>query len=277
MAIKIYRKNTAGRRGMSVVKPDSLTDKKPEKRLLSTIKRHSGRSGGKISVRHKGGGAKRRYRAVDFVQKKFGVPGTVAAIEKDPYRSALIALVHYADGDKRYIVATSGMKTGSKTVSEENAPIEEGNRLKLKNIPSGHAVCLVEMTPGKGAQISRSAGSSVTVMGQDGGRVQLKLSSGEIRLINGECFATIGQVGNFEHGSVRIGKAGRARWMRKRPAVRGTAMNPVDHPHGGGEGVQGIGLKHPKTPWGKIALGHKTRKKKKASSVFILKRRTKKR
>lgn len=277
MAIKIYRKNTAGRRAMSVVKSDFVTEKSPEKRLLKTIKKFSGRSGGKISVRHQGGGHKRRYRMVDFVQDKFGIPGRIVAIEKDPYRSALIALVQYPDGDKRYVVATANMKVGVSILSGENAPIEEGNRLKLKNILSGHTVCLIEMTPGKGAQIVRSAGSMATVMGQDGPRTQVKLSSSEIRLVNSECYATIGQVSNFEHGSIRIGKAGRARWMGRRPAVRGSAMNPVDHPHGGGEGKQGIGLKQPKTPWGKTALGKKTRRKKKASSIFILKRRTKKR
>lgn len=277
MAIKIYRKNNAGRRGMSVVKPEALTDKKPEKSLLKTVHDFSGRSAGKISVRHRGGGHKRRYRAVDFVQKKHGIPGKVAAIEKDPYRSALIALIHYPDGAKAYIVATSEMRVGSIIVAEENAPIQEGNRLKLKNVLSGHNVCLIEMTPGKGAQIVRSAGSSATVMGQDGTKTQLKLSSGEIRLINSECYATIGQISNFEHNLVSIGKAGRARHMRRRPAVRGSAMNPVDHPHGGGEGKQGIGLKHPKTPWGKPALGVRTRRKKNKSSIFILKRRVKKR
>lgn len=277
MSIKIYRKNTAGRRNMSVVKPQGLTDKKPEKRLLLTIQKFSGRSLGKISVRHKGGGNKRRYRMIDFLQKKLGVPGKVIALEKDPYRSALIALVQYADGDKRYVVATSGMKEGSTIVSQENASIQEGNRLKLKNIPSGHTVCLIEMTLGKGAQIVRSAGSSAAVMGQDGSRTQIRLSSGEIRLVNAECYATLGQVSNFEHNSARIGKAGKSRWKGKRPAVRGSAMNPVDHPHGGGEGRQGIGLKYPKTPWGKPALGKKTRRKKKSSSVFILKRRSKKR
>lgn len=262
---------------MSIVKLDIASDKKPEKRLLTTIKQLSGRSGGKISVRHHGGGHKRRYRMVDFVQKKFGISGRVIALEKDPYRSALIALVQYADGEKRYVVATANMKVGSAILSGENAPIEEGNRLKLKNILSGHTVCLVEMTPGKGAQIIRSAGSMATVMGQDGSKTQIKLSSSEIRLINSECYATIGQVSNFEHGSERIGKAGRARWMGKRPTVRGTVMNPVDHPHGGGEGRQGIGLKYPKTPWGKPALGKKTRRKKKENSKLILKRRAKRR
>lgn len=277
MAIKIYKKNTAGRRGMSVVKLDILTDKKPEKRLLSTIKRLSGRSGGKISVRHHGGGHKRRYRMVDFLQKKFGILGRVIALEKDPYRSAIIALVQYVDGEKRYVIATANMRVGSVIISGEDVPIEEGNRLKLKNIFSGHTVCLIEMTPGGGAQIVRSAGSMATVMGQDGSKTQVKLSSNEIRLINSECYATIGQVSNFEHGSERIGKAGRARWMGKRPSVRGTVMNPVDHPHGGGEGRQGIGLKYPKTPWGKPALGKRTRRKKKANSKLILKRRAKRR
>lgn len=277
MAIKVYRKNTAGRRGMSVVKPEALTDAKPQKRLLTTVNKLSGRAGGKISVRHKGGGHKRRYRMIDIVQDKHGIPGKVVSIEKDPYRSALIALVQYSDGEKRYIVATAGMKVGVTIISKEDAPIAEGNRLKLKNIPSGQTICLLEMKPGKGSQMVRSAGSSALIMGQDGTKTQIKMSSGEIRLLHSECYATIGQVSNTEHNLVRIGKAGRSRWMRKRPAVRGTAMNPVDHPHGGGEGVQGIGLKYPKTPWGKHALGRKTRRKKKSSNIFILKRRTKKR
>ncbi len=277
MTIKVYKRNTAGRRNMSVIKPDELTDKKPEKKLLAKLSKKAGRAGGKIAVRHQGGGHKRRYRLVDFRQDKLDVPGKIFAIEKDPNRSALIALVHYQDGDKRYILASEGMKKGVEVVTSENAEIKKGNRLKLKNIPAGMIISNVELVVGKGGQIVRSAGSGATLMAIDGKMAQLKLSSGEIRLISGECFATIGQVSNFEHGAEKIGKAGRGRWKNKRPAVRGSAMNPVDHPHGGGEGRQGVGLKYPKTPWGKIALGKKTRKQKKYSDKFIVKRRTKKR
>lgn len=275
MAIKIYKKNNAGRRFMSVVKPEGVTDKAPEKSLLAAYKKKAGRSGGKISVRHHGGGHKRRYRVVDFRQDKLGIPGRIAHLEKDPNRSALIALVHYADGEKRYVLATNGMKQGQTVISAENAPIENGNRLLLKNIPIGTIICNIEMQVGKGGQIVRSAGSLATLMALDGPMAQVKLSSGEIRMISKECFATLGQVSNFEHSAERIGKAGRARHLNHRPTVRGTAMNPVDHPHGGGEGRQPLGM-HPKTPWGKPALGKKTRKRKKASNKYIIKRRTKK-
>lgn len=277
MAIKVYKRNTAGRRGMSVVKAAVLTDKKPEKYLLAKLTKKSGRSAGKISVRHKGGGNKRRYRLIDMKQDKAGVEGKVLAIEKDPNRSALIALVGFQDGDKRYLLASEAMKQGDTIMIGAEAPVAIGNRLTLKDIPSGYTVSNVEMIPGKGGQIARSAGSGAQVMGRDKGYVQLKLSSGEIRLIPEKCWATVGRMSNFEHSAVRIGKAGRSRHMRKRPAVRGSAMNPVDHPHGGGEGRQGIGMKYPKTPWGKPALGRKTRKKSKASDKYIIKRRSKKR
>jgi large subunit ribosomal protein L2 len=274
MAIKVYQKNTAGRRNMSIIKPEgALLEKKPEKSLLSVLNQKAGRSHGKISTRHQGGGHKRRYRMVDFKQNKFGVPGVVAALERDPNRSALIALIHYKDGEKRYVLAVDGMTVGQEILSAENAPIAKGNRLKMVNMPVGTIVSNVEMMMGKGGQMVRSAGCSATLMAIDEKMVQIKMASGEIRLINKECYATVGQVSNFEHSAVKIGKAGRNRWLGKRPAVRGSAMNPVDHPHGGGEGRQGIGLKHPKTPWGKPALGKKTRKKKKASTKYILKRR----
>lgn len=275
MAIKVYKRNTAGRRNMSVVKPDNLTDQKPEKSLLSKLSRKYGRSKGKISVRHKGGGHKRRYRLVDFRMDKLDIPGKIVSIEKDPNRSALIALISYKDGEKRYVLASDGMKVGIEIISGENAPIKKGNRTKLKNIPVGTIISNVEIFKGKGGQVVRSAGSGATLMATDEKMAQIKLSSGEIRLADKECYATIGQVSNFEHGSINIGKAGKSRWLGKRPAVRGSAMNPVDHPHGGGEGRQGVGLKHPKTPWGKPALGKKTRKKFKYSNKFILKRRKK--
>ncbi|HFC76686.1 MAG TPA: 50S ribosomal protein L2 [Candidatus Moranbacteria bacterium] len=276
MAIKVYKRNTAGRRNMSIVKPDEISNKKPEKSLLTKLTKISGRSGGKISIRHRGGGHKRRYRLVDFRQDKLGIPGKIIAIERDPVRSALIALVSYVDGEKRYILASEGMKEGSKIITDKKAPFKEGNRMQLKNIPVGTIISNVELKIGKGGQMARSAGTGVSLMGIDKKNVQLKLSSGEIRLVNGECYATIGQVSNFENSATKIGKAGRKRWMGFRPTVRGSVMNPVDHPHGGGEGKQGVGLKYPKTPWGKIALGKKTRKKKKYSNKFIVKRRSKK-
>lgn len=273
MAIKVYKKNAAGRRNMSVVKPEAVTAQKPEKKLTTSLHRKFGRAGGKISVRHKGGGHKRRYRLVDFRQIGFpDVPATVVAIEKDPNRSGLIALIQYANGAKSYILATQGLRKGQTVVSGENVPIAEGNRLQLKNIPVGTTICNIEMSVGRGGQIVRSAGSQASLMALDGASAQIKLSSGEIRLVNKECYATIGQVSNFEHGAERMGKAGRNRWRGKRPAVRGSAMNPVDHPHGGGEGRQPLGM-HPKTPWGKPALGKKTRRKKKASDRAIVKRR----
>ncbi len=275
MAIKVYKRNNAGRRNMSVVKPEAVTDRAPEKSLLSSYKKKAGRSHGKISVRHQGGGHKRRYRMVDFRQNKFDIQGVIKSIEKDPNRSALIALVAYADGEKRYILATEKMRVGQTVVSGENAPIQEGSRLPLKNIPPGTIICNIEMKVGKGGQIVRSAGTQATLMALDGPMAQVKLTSSEIRLVNKECYATIGQVSNFEHGSVTIGKAGRARHMNKRPAVRGSAMNPVDHPHGGGEGRQPLGM-HPKTPWGKPALGKKTRKKKNPTNKYIIRRRNKK-
>jgi len=246
---------------------------KPEKKLTYFLKRDQGRSGGKISVRHKGGGHKKRYREIDFSMDKIEIPARVARIERDPNRSARIALLEYQDGEKRYAVAIEGIAVGQKIVVSEKAPIKTGNRLKLKNIPMGTQISLVEMFPGRGAQLARSAGTSVFLMSVESGIAQLKLASGELRTASADCWATIGQISNTLHNTVIIGKAGRSRWMGRRPTVRGSAMNPVDHPHGGGEGRQGIGLKHPKTPWGKPALGKKTRKKHKHSNKFILKRR----
>jgi large subunit ribosomal protein L2 len=277
MAVKIYKRNNAGRRNMSIVKPDNLTDAKPLKSLSKVFKRAKGRANGTITVRHRGGGNKRKYRFVDFKMDKFGIPGKVISIEKDPNRSALIALICYRDGEKRYVLATEGMKKDSEILVDKKTPIEKGNRLQLKNIPVGTMVSNVEMKAGKGGQMARSAGSAVIVQAIEGKMAHLKMSSGEIRMVPFDCYATIGQVSNFEHNLYRIGKAGRKRHMGRRPKVRGSAMNPVDHPHGGGEGRQPIGLKYPKTPWGRPALGVKTRNKKKASSKLIIKRRQKKR
>jgi large subunit ribosomal protein L2 len=276
MAIKVYKRNTAGRRNMSIVKPDDLTDKKPKKSLLAPMTQKGGRSHGKISVRHQGGGHKRRYRLVDFRQQKFDVVGRIESIEKDPNRSALIALISYIDGDRKYILASEGMKVGIEIMNGPSAPIKKGNRTMLKNIPVGTIISNLEMFPGKGGQVIRSAGSGAMLMAVDEKMAQIKMPSSEIRLVKNICYATIGKVSNFEHSAEILGKAGRNRWKGKRPEVRGSAMNPVDHPHGGGEGRQGIGLKYPKTPWGKIALGKKTRNKKKYSSKFIVKRRAKK-
>jgi large subunit ribosomal protein L2 len=275
MAIKVYKRNNAGRRNMSIVKSADVSNKKPEKSLLSATKSKAGRSHGKISVRHQGGGAKRRYRIIDFRQDKMDVPGKIFALERDPNRSSFIALVHYKDGEKRYIVASEGMKAGVEILTSATAPIKLGNRTQVKNIPTGTVICNLELFPGKGGQIVRSAGSGAILTAVDEKTAQVKMPSGEIRLVSSECYATIGQVSNFEHNAINIGKAGRKRHMGVRPGVRGTVMNPVDHPHGGGEGRQGIGLKHPKTPWGKPALGKKTRKKKRYSNKFIIKRRQK--
>lgn len=262
---------------MSIVKVDYLAKKEPQKNLLAKLKATSGRSHGTISVRHQGGGAKRKYRIIDFTQDKFNIPGVVVAIERDPNRSAFIALVNYKDGEKRYALAPEGMRAGQMIVTAENAPIKIGNRLKIKNIPVGTIISNLELFPGKGGQAVRSAGSGAVVTAVDEKSAQIKMASGEIRLVSNDCYATIGQVSNFEHSAVTVGKAGRKRHMGVRPGVRGSAMNPVDHPHGGGEGRQGIGLKHPKTPWGKPALGKKTRKKFKYSNKFIIKRRSKRR
>ncbi len=275
MAIKVYKRNTAARRNMSIVKPDQVSRSSSEKSLTVKMNYKAGRGGGKISVRHKGGRVKRLYRIVDFKQDKFDIPGTIAAIERDPNRSALIALIYYADGEKRYILATHGMKVGDEVVASANAPIKDGNRVQLRNIPTGSVISSLELTPGRGASMIRSAGSGASVMAVEEKYAHIKMPSGEVRLVSVDCYASIGQVSNFEHSAERIGKAGRARHKGKRPAVRGSAMNPVDHPHGGGEGKQGIGLKYPKTPWGRPALGVRTRRKGKASDRLIVQSRHK--
>jgi len=279
MAIKKYKPTSPGRRGMTGIDYRDLTKKKPEKALLGPKTRKAGRgSAGKITTRHKGGGAKQRYRIVDFKRDKFDIPAKIAALEYDPNRSAFIALAVYADGEKRYILAAHNMKVGDKIITsqKENAEAKIGNRLCLKHILQGTSIYNIELIPGKGGQIVRVAGSAAVVAAAEGGFVQLNLPSGEARKIPEDAMATVGQVSNVEHGAVVIGKAGRSRLMGIRPTVRGSAMNPVDHPHGGGEGCQPIGLKHPKTPWGKPALGKKTRKKKKLSDKYIVRRRKKK-
>jgi large subunit ribosomal protein L2 len=261
---------------MTVSTFEEITKTEPEKSLLVNLNRSGGRnSQGRITIRHRGGGAKRKYRIIDFKRDKDGIPGRVAAIEYDPNRTANIALIFYADGEKRYILAPNGIKVGDVIESGENADIKIGNTLKLKDIPVGTTVHNIELKPGKGAQLVRSAGAEAQLMAKEGKFAQLRLPSGEFRLISVECRATIGQVGNITHENITIGKAGRTRHMGIRPTVRGSAMNPVDHPHGGGEGRAPVGMPAPLTPWGKPALGLKTRKKNKKSDKYIVRRRTK--
>ncbi len=276
MAIKTYKPMTNGQRGKSTLMNEEITTNKPEKSLLVTITKKGGRNNqGKITTRHKGGGHKRRYRLIDFKRDKDGIVGTVSTIEYDPNRSANIALITYADGEKRYIIAPDGLKVGMKIESGATADIKVGNCLPLENIPEGTLVHNVELKAGKGAQMARSAGSSVQILGREGKHVLLRLGSGEVRKVLGTCRATIGEVGNKDHELVSLGTAGRKRHMGIRPTVRGSVMNPNDHPHGGGEGRAPIGRKGPLTPWGKPALGLKTRKNKKASNKLIVRRRKK--
>lgn len=280
MGIKKVKPTTPGRRGMTFDDFSDITKKKPEKRLLVAKKKSGGRNAqGKITIRHRGGGAKRMVRIIDFKRDKFDIPAKLSSIEYDPGRGARIALLNYKDGEKRYIIAPAGLKVGDEIVSsKELVEIKTGNAMPIKHIPAGIAVFNVEMEPEKGGKIARGAGNLVYVMGVEGRHVQIKMPSGEIRLIKKDCLCTVGQASNPDKRLIKIGSAGRKRHMGIRPTVRGTAMNPVDHPHGGGEGKQSIGMKHPKTPWGKPALGVKTRKKKKQSDKLIIERRkTKKR
>ena len=278
MPVKRYKPTTPGRRHAGVVDTSHLDKKRPQRSLTNIIKKTGGRNNsGRLSVRHRGGGAKRFYRIIDFKRNKYDMVGTVIALEYDPNRSAHIALIEYTDGEKRYILAPDGLKKDGHVLSAqtETAEIQPGNNLPLKSIPPGMFVHNIEFTPGAGGAIARAAGMSVILQGLEEGKAQLKMPSGEIRLVKEECRATIGYVSNAEHRNVRLGKAGRTRHKGIRPTVTGKSMNPVDHPHGGGEGHQPIGLKHPKTKWGKPALGVKTRGKKR-SDKFILKRRKKK-
>ena len=276
MSIKTYKAMTNGQRGKSTLVNDEITTTTPEKSLLVTLKKNGGRNNsGRITVRHRGGGAKRKYRIIDFVRNKDGVEGTVASIEYDPNRTSNIALIKYADGEKRYILAPKGLKVGMKIESGENADIKVGNSLPIGNIPEGTLVHNIELKPGKGGQIGRSAGNSAQILGREGKYTLIRLSSGEVRKVLNTCRATIGEVGNEDHELVSLGKAGRKRHMGIRPTVRGSVMNPNDHPHGGGEGRAPIGRKAPVTPWGKPALGLKTRGTKKASNKLIVRRRKK--
>ena len=276
MAIKKFKPTSPALREMTVFISDEVTTNQPEKSLLVPLKKNSGRNvHGKITVRHRGGGNRRKYRIIDFKRNKDGIPAKVATIEYDPNRTANIALLNYADGEKRYILAPVGIKVGDTLMSGPESDIKPGNALALKNMPVGTIIHNIELKPGKGAQLVRSAGVSAQLMAKEGTKALLRLPSGEMRYVAIDCKATIGQVGNAEHGNVVIGKAGRVRHMGIRPTVRGSVMNPCDHPHGGGEGRAPIGRSGPVTPWGKPALGYKTRKKNKASNKLIVSRRTK--
>lgn len=276
MAIKKFKPTSPALRQMTVLVSDEITCNEPERSLLTSLKKHSGRNAhGKITVRHRGGGNRRKYRIIDFKRNKDGIPAKVATVEYDPNRTANIALLHYTDGEKRYILAPVGLEVGTMILSGPTADIKPGNALALKDMPVGTVIHNIELKPGKGAQLVRSAGVSAQLMAKEGKKALLRLPSGEMRFVSIDCKATIGQVGNIEHGNVVIGKAGRKRHMGIRPTVRGSVMNPCDHPHGGGEGRTSIGRPSPVTPWGKPALGYKTRKKNKASDKLIVSRRTK--
>ena len=275
MPSKLYRPTSPGRRGMTVLKDKTLSKEPPEKHLTAALPRSGGRNNfGRITTRFRGGGHKRLYRIIDFKRNKVGVPGKVVRVEYDPNRSARIALIAYVDGEKRYILAPVGLSVGDSIQAGHGSDIRPGNALPLSSMPLGTTIHNIELRPGKGAQIARSAGAACQVMGREGQYVQVRLVSGEMRRILGTCMATVGQIGNLDHENVTVGKAGRSRWKGKRPHVRGVVMNPVDHPHGGGEGKSGQGNPHPVSPWGVPTKGFKTRKKK-LSSKFIISRRTK--
>ena len=275
MALKTYRPTSPGRRGMTGSAFEEITRSKPEKSLLKPLKKKAGRNNqGRISVRHRGGGAKRQLRIIDFKRDKEGVPGRVAAIEYDPNRSANIALIYYADGDKRYILSPQGLNVDDIIKAGPDAELKAGNAMPLSQIPGGTMIHNIEMEKGRGAKMVRSAGGAAQLMAKEGEYTLIRLPSGEMRRIRSECMATIGQVGNTDHQNIKLGKAGRTRWLGRRPQVRGSAMNPNDHPHGGGEGRSPVGMPGPKTPWGKPALGYRTRKPK-ASDRLIVKRRGK--
>ena len=277
MAVKKFKPTTPGRRQMTVASFDEVTTTKPEKSLLKSLNKHSGRNNsGKITVRHRGGGNKRKYRIIDFKRtEKSNIEGKVSTVEYDPNRTAYIMLVIYKDGNKRYHIAPEGVKVGDKIITAEKTKVKTGNRMLIKNIPVGYDIYNVELHEGKGGQMARSAGSSLKLVSLEGKHAQIAMPSGEARLVSKNCYATIGQVSNVEHSNIKIGKAGRKRHLGRRPQVRGKAMNPVDHPHGGGEGGSPIGMKHPKTPWGLPALGFKTRKRHYTDKMIIKDRRRK--
>jgi large subunit ribosomal protein L2 len=277
MAIKVYKPTSAGRRGMTGHSFEEITKSKPERSLTEALRKRGGRNNtGRVTVRHRGGGHKRRYRLIDFKRDKFDCIAHVTAIEYDPNRSARIALLQYEDGEKRYIIAPLGVKVGDKIANGELAEIRPGNALYIRDIPVGTQIHNIELLPGNGGQMARSAGVSAQLLAKEGVYAQVRLPSGEVRLVHERCMATIGQVGNTDHGNIKLGKAGRKRWMGWRPEVRGIAMDPGGHPHGGGEGRSGIGMPGPKTPWGKPALGKRTRNNKRTAR-FIVRRRSDKR
>ena len=273
MAIKIYRPTSAGRRGMTVSSYKDVTRTEPERSLVAPLRKQAGRKNrGRITVRHRGGGHKRRYRVIDFRRDKFGVPARVDSIEYDPNRSSRIALLVYQDGEKRYILATVGMQVGDTVMSGPTAEIRPGNALPIRQIPLGTVIHNIEIYPGRGGQLVRSAGNSAQLVAKEGSMAQVRLPSGEVRYIDVNCLATIGQVSNPDHANITIGKAGRYRWLGRRPSVRGIAMDPGSHPHGGGEGRSPIGMPGPKTPWGKPALGKKTRRRKYTNKMIVRRR-----
>src|SRR5918998_522576 len=275
MPVKVYKPTSSGRRFMSVSTFEEITKKRPEKSLLEPQKSSGGRNNtGRITTRHRGGGHKQHYRIIDFKRNKHGIPAKVERIEYDPNRSAHLALLLYADGERRYVIAQKGVAAGMQLMSGSEAPIKAGNTLPLRNIPVGTTICCVEMMPGKGAQLARAAGTSVQLLAREGEYAQLRLRSGEIRRVHINCRATIGEVGNEEHSLESIGKAGRVRWRGVRPTVRGVAMNPIDHPHGGGEGRTSAG-QHPVSPWGTLTKGYKTRKNKRTNSMIVRRRNAK--
>ncbi|HIC88713.1 MAG TPA: 50S ribosomal protein L2 [Anaerolineae bacterium] len=277
MGIKVYKPTSPGRRGMTVATFEEITRTEPERSLLAPLRKKAGRNHwGRITVRHRGGGHKRRYRIIDFKRDKWGVPARVASIEYDPNRSARIALLVYADGEKRYIIAPLGIQVGDILMTGPEAEIRDGNALPIANIPLGTQVHNIELEPGRGGQLVRAAGTSAQVLAKEGDYAHIRLPSGEVRLVKVACMATIGQVGNTDHANISLGKAGRKRWLGWRPEVRGSAMDPASHPHGGGEGRSPIGMPGPKTPWGKPALGYKTRRNK-VTSKYIVRRRGRKR
>ena len=278
MPVKVYKPTSPGRRGMSVLGFDEITKTEPEKSLLAPLKKKSGRNNlGRVTVRHRGGGHKRRYRIIDFKRNKLGVPARVASIEYDPNRTSNIALLVYADGEKRYILAPHGVTVGDTLMSGPEAEIRVGNALPIYRIPLGTQIHNIELQPGKGGQLVRAAGTSAQLLAKEGVYSQVRLPSGEVRYISQDCMATIGQIGNSDHSNIVLGKAGRKRWLGIRPTVRGSAMDPNSHPHGGGEGGSPIGMPGPKTPWGKPTLGAKTRRNKRTEKYIVRRRRTKRR
>lgn len=274
MAIKTYKPTSPGRRASSVSSFEEITTTLPERSLVVSLKKNAGRNfRGKITIRHRGGGSRRKYRLIDFKRDKVGVPGRVSSIEYDPNRTARIALVVYPDGEKRYIIAPLGLQVGDQVMAGAGAEIHPGNALPLANIPLGTVIHNIELQPGRGGQLARSAGTSAQLMAKEGNYATVRLPSGEMRLVNMQCMATVGQVGNVDHSNIKLGRAGRKRLMGRRPHVRGSAMTPRDHPHGGGEGKAPVGMPSPKTPWGKPAMGYKTRRRK-YTDKFIVRRRS---